>query len=162
MQIGEEEQGKEWARRNGKGGMRGKSTEGERKNSGTQRGQKILSLTWNHCSGAPNLFFSHEDKNTAFVLFYLIAVGCGHRPAGLCAISRRSLGKPRGPMFVFITPLPLASGAGMRSGFKVRRCAFICAHQRVQTLSHLAALCVGGLSFIRACLKDCRLIGYCL
>ena len=67
-------------------------------------------------------------------------------------------------MFVFITPLLLASGAGMQSGLKVRRCAFICAYKMCPGAldTHLAVVCVGGLRFIGVCLKGCRLMGYCL
>lgn len=68
--IGEEEQKeRSGARRNGKGGMRGKSTDGKKKNSRTQSGQKNPLINLNYCSEASYLSFSYEDKNTVFVLF---------------------------------------------------------------------------------------------
>lgn len=63
------------------------------------------------------------------------------------------------------------------AGFEsTQMCVYLCiqmcpdALSHTHTHSHLAVLCVGGLNFIRACLKDrtadcrqhCGLIGYCL
>ena len=44
-------------------------------------------------------------------------------------VSIESLGSPSDPMFVFITPLLLASGAGMQLGFES---AQMCVYLRIQ------------------------------